>query len=211
MLSLLFRPSNTKIESVLTEAKTAAPTWQFDSDFKARDGYDLDQKRSWIGTGKTAWLAAVDAMDSWLVMPRSMVELFGAGPIEVGRVVCVMFYGLGAYTVNPCRITEVIQTTDDTVTRYGFVYATLPGHVESGLERFLIEWDHANDQIWYEITAISRPQHPLAWLAYPYARIQQGKFRERSTAQMLQAVVHQVNSTTTAQTEQLLPTAPTSS
>ena len=43
------------------------------------------------------------------------------------------------------------------VRRFGFAYGTLPGHAESGEERFLIEWDQDEDGVWFDILAFSRP------------------------------------------------------
>lgn len=50
------------------------------------------------------------------------------------------------------------------IARFGFAYGTLPGHVESGEERFQIEWHRSDDSVWYDILAFSRPNHPLARL-----------------------------------------------
>ena len=32
--------------------------------------------------------------------------------------------------------------------------ATLPGHVESGEERFLTEWDRSDDAVWFDIDPV---------------------------------------------------------
>lgn len=71
---------------------------------------------------------------------------------------------------------------------YGFAYGTLPDHPERGEERFLIEWNRADDTVWYDLLAISRPGHWLARLGYPYARYEQAKFR-RLSGQAMQAAV----------------------
>lgn len=185
----LFPPSTAKIEAMLADLKSAESTWQFQTGFEPRAGFNVDQCRTWLGSGQTAWNAAVLAMDEWLVMPQAMVELIGKCPLEAGRIVAVKFRGLGVHSVNPCRISEVVKSKSDSLAEYGFVYVTLPGHVEAGMERFLLQWDRETDQVWYEVKAISRPRHLLAWLAYPYTRNQQQRFRELSAAQMLAAVM----------------------
>jgi len=76
---------------------------------------------------------------------------------------------------------------DGHVKRFGFAYGTLPGHVESGEERFLIEWDRADNCVWYDILAFSRPRHILAWLGYPWVRHLQKRFRQESGAAMCRA------------------------
>jgi uncharacterized protein (UPF0548 family) len=70
------------------------------------------------------------------------------------------------------------------VRSFGFAYGTLPGHLESGEERFLIEWDWADNCVWYDILAFSRHRHILAWLGYPWVRYLQKRFRQESAAAM---------------------------
>ena len=67
-------------------------------------------------------------------------------------------------------------------------YRTLPGHVESGEERFLAEWDRGDDGVWYDILAFSRPNHVLTRLGYPVVRRLQKRFGRDSAAAMLRAV-----------------------
>jgi uncharacterized protein (UPF0548 family) len=71
---------------------------------------------------------------------------------------------------------------------YGFAYGTLPEHPEWGEERFLVEWNTADDSVWYDLLAVSRPSHWLARLGYPYARYEQAKFRRLSGLAMQAAV-----------------------
>ena len=76
---------------------------------------------------------------------------------------------LGGWLVLPTRILYLIDETTGHFTRSGFAYGTVQGHWEHGEERFLIEWDHRDDSVWYDLLVFSRPQHPLARLAYPCA------------------------------------------
>jgi uncharacterized protein (UPF0548 family) len=68
-------------------------------------------------------------------------------------------------------------------TRFGFAYGTLPDHVERGEERFTVEW-RADDSVWYDIYAFSRPKHPLARLGFPITRMLQKRFVRDSLAIM---------------------------
>ena len=149
----------------------------------------MDHHRIWLGTGRLAWNSAVEALHEWLVMPRKMVTIHGAGRIEAGQIVGILFRSPGIWSFNPCRIIKVIDSSNADSIQYGFTYGTLPGHVEAGEEQFRLDWDQRSDQVWYEIKAVSRPNHPLAWLAYPYVRHQQQRFREQSAASMLAAVI----------------------
>ena len=63
------------------------------------------------------------------------------------------------------------------VRRFGFAYGTLPDHVETGEERFTVEWHENDDSVWYDMLAFSRPQHPLIKLSSPLARMLQKRSR----------------------------------
>jgi len=76
------------------------------------------------------------------------------------------------------------------VRRYGFAHGTLPAHAESGEERFLVEWDRADDAVWYDVLAFSRPNLVLARLGYPLTRRTQKRFARESAAAMSKAVRH---------------------
>jgi uncharacterized protein (UPF0548 family) len=89
--------------------------------------------------------------------------------------------------LNACRIVYAVDEMGP-VCRFGFAYGTLPGHAESGEERFLVEWDRADDDVWYDIIAFSRPNHLLARLGYPLTRRTQKRFARDSAAAMRKAV-----------------------
>ena len=72
--------------------------------------------------------------------------------------------------------------------RTGFAYGTLPAHAEIGEERFAVEWQLADDSVWYDLYAFSRPGHLLARLGYPIARRLQRRFARESKQAMLDAV-----------------------
>jgi hypothetical protein len=71
--------------------------------------------------------------------------------------------------------------------RFGFAYGTLPCHVESGEERFLIEWDHTTDRVYFDILAFSRPRHPLVRLNRGRARAMQKRFAAEASAAIAKA------------------------
>ena len=56
-------------------------------------------------------------------------------------------------------------------------------------ERFLIEWTRADDTVWYDILAFSRPQKLLMRIGYPYMRRTQKRFGRESAASMKRAVL----------------------
>jgi uncharacterized protein (UPF0548 family) len=71
---------------------------------------------------------------------------------------------------------------------FGFIYATTELHVELGEERFLIQFDPATSNVWYELEAVSRPRNVLARLALPVSRAFQHKFARESQRAMCRAI-----------------------
>ena len=151
-------------------------------------GFVVDHTRIQLGKGQQVFDEAKNAIKRWEHFQLGWVETSSKDiPIERGQVVGVMARALGIWVLNACRIVSVIDETGD-VCRFGFVYGTLPGHVESGEERFQVEWNRSDDTVWYDILAISRPNHLLTRLGYPIVRRIQKKFAHDSAAAMQLAV-----------------------
>jgi uncharacterized protein (UPF0548 family) len=102
-------------------------------------------------------------------------------------VVAIVARAIGLWWLNACRIVYVVDETGP-ITRFGFAYGTLPGHAGSGEERFLIEWNKADNSVWYDILAFSRPWHVLTKIGYPMVRRAQKRFGRESSAAMKRAV-----------------------
>jgi len=109
--------------------------------------------------------------------------------IMPGQTVAVVVRHYGFWSLNACRVVYTIDEEVDGVRRAGFAYGTLPAHGEMGEERFVVEWQHADDSVWYEVTAFSRPAHTVTWLAFPLARRLQRRFAAASKQAMVDAVV----------------------
>ena len=107
-------------------------------------------------------------------------------PIQSGEVVAVMGRAIGMWWLNACRIVYAVDESGP-ISKFGFAYGTVPGHVESGEERFLIEWDQKTDSVSYDILAFSKPNHFLTRLGYPVVRRMQQRFGRDSAAAMLLA------------------------
>ncbi|MCS7078622.1 MAG: DUF1990 domain-containing protein [Chloracidobacterium sp.] len=148
-------------------------------------GYTVDRTRISLGYGRVVFERAVAAMRRWTMFAMPWLRLYYTDtPLEVGRVVAVVPWHFGFWSLNACRIVYVVAEER----RFGFGYGTLPAHVESGEERFLIEWDAADDEVCYDILAFSRPAHPLAQLACPVTRLFQKRFAADSRRAMVAAV-----------------------
>lgn len=151
-------------------------------------GYVVDHTRVRLGDGEQVFHAAQAALARWDHFRLGWVEATPTDtPLKAGEVVAVVARVLGVWWLNACRIVYVVDEAGP-VCRFGFAYGTLPGHAESGEERFVVEWDRADDGVWYDILAFSRPNHLLARLGYPLTRRTQKRFARDSAAAMQKAV-----------------------
>ena len=147
----------------------------------------IDRNRVRIGEGRACFQQACAALAAWRMFSVPGIRVCGAaGPLEVGRTVAVLTRALGLYTLNPCRILEVFDEPGPPG-RFGFAYGTLPGHVACGEERFRVTLQ-ADEDVWYEICAFSRPSHAWLRLATPYFRHRQRAFARGSLHAMSLAV-----------------------
>lgn len=151
-------------------------------------GFTVDHNRVVLGRGGTAFAAAIAAVRAWRMFDMAGVHLcWPDAPIEVGATVAIVARGGPLWTLNACRIVYVVDE-DGPLRRFGFAYGTLPRHVESGEERFLVEWNRGNDEVAYDLLAFSRPSR--AWLnaLLPLLRLAQKRFARESKAAMRRAV-----------------------
>lgn len=151
-------------------------------------GYVVDRTRIKLGEGEAVFRSAITALRRWEQFNLGWVEAWPSDtPIQAGEVVAVMGRAIGVWWLNACRVVYVVDEAGP-ISKFGFAYGTLPGHVESGEERFLVEWDRGDDGVWYDILAFSRPNQFSAWLGYPVVRRLQKRFGRDSAASMLRAV-----------------------
>ena len=157
-----------------------------DANPKVLSGYDRDHTRVQLGKGIEVFETAKAALQNWQHFQLGWVEAWPSNtPIQKDQVVAILAHQMGLWWLNACRITNVID--EDSPWRFGFSYGTLPGHVESGKERFLIEMNQG-ETVWYDILAFSRPRHILARLGYRYVRRLQKRFAKQSAAAMCKVV-----------------------
>jgi uncharacterized protein (UPF0548 family) len=69
---------------------------------------------------------------------------------------------------GPVRVPCEVVWAEASRSRIGWGYGTLPGHVESGEEAFLVEHD-ARGRVWFTVIAYSRPARLLTRLSGPGA------------------------------------------
>jgi uncharacterized protein (UPF0548 family) len=182
----LFKPTEEQLRSCLDTQSRCDFTYPAvgASAHEPPPGFTLDHNRVCLGQGPAVFESACHALRRWQMFATPWTAIFpGDSPIEPGRVVAMQARAFGLWWLNACRIVYVV----DEVGRFGFAYGTLPSHVECGEERFLIERD-ADDRVWYDVRAFSRPRHPLVRLAYPLARRLQLRFVADSQAAMRNCV-----------------------
>ena len=127
------------------------------------------------------------------MFPPDRIAIYPARPpIEAGTVVVLRIRALQLWSLAACRIVyttdEASAVGEDPVVRFGFGYGTLPGHVERGEERFCIEWNRADDTVWYDLAAFSQADQLLVWIGLPVARYYQRRFAKESALAMQAAV-----------------------
>jgi uncharacterized protein (UPF0548 family) len=143
-------------------------------------GFLVDHTRTELGVGSEVFERAKQGLRRWRQFDLGWIRAWPADtPLEEGQCVSVLAQAAGLWSLNAARIVYAINEPR----RFGFAYGTLPGHVEMGEERFLIEQADSG-AVSYDILAFSRVRHPLARLAYPLARRLQKRFARESAAAM---------------------------
>lgn len=166
-------------------------------------GLNVDHNRVLLGTGREAYEQAKAALCAWKMFDVGWVDPFsGEGtlhrpspsPLNKGATIAIRIKHLGFWSLNAARI---VYTFDDTKhdangqvvkEQFGFAYGTLADHSECGEERFAVEWHHADDTVWYDLYAFSKPRHILARVGKPLARMLQRRFARDSMQAMKSAV-----------------------
>jgi uncharacterized protein (UPF0548 family) len=152
-------------------------------------GYTADRRRVCLGAGADTFARAVDALQAWRMTALGWVSVRPAGVApEPGAAVAVVVRHYGVWSLHACRIVYALDETAGGVRRVAFAYGTLPAHAAAGEERFAVEWHQADDRVWYELSAFSRPAHPLMRAGRPLARRLQRRFGRDSVRAMADAV-----------------------
>lgn len=139
-----------------------------------------DRASAVVGRGVEAFRRAAGAIRAWRMFDGGWTKLHDPStPIVVGEQVAIIIPTLGVHAVAVSRVVHVV----DEPRRFGFAYGTTLEHMECGEELFLVE-HRPNDEVVYELTAFSRPEHPLLWLGLPFTRTQQARFRRLSVEAM---------------------------
>jgi len=176
--------SATVLERILEHARRQEPTYDEVGAADVGDrpaGYRHDRYQSRIG-GPETFARAREALIRWRAHLGAGVRIYPSDPVREGATVLLLI-AVGPWRmVAPCRIVSVIDEDD----RFGFAYATLPGHPERGEELFVIEREDGG--CIFRITASSRPDRFLVRLGAPVAR----RIQTQVTRRYLRALAHDV-------------------
>jgi uncharacterized protein (UPF0548 family) len=188
---LLKQPDKVRLERFLEEQKKLNFSYSFVSATQPKNtimatpkGFTKDHNRIQLGTGEATFKNAANAIKNWQAYALGWTKIYPEMQPETGRTFCVAVNHLGFYSLSSLRIVYVV----DEPKRFAFAIGTLPGHVEKGEERFMVEWLE-DDTVHYDLFAFSRPQHSLVYLGYPVARQLQKRFTKDSKAAMQKAVL----------------------
>jgi uncharacterized protein (UPF0548 family) len=158
-------------------------------------GYRSAVHRVCLGEGADTFARAKEAIRGWKMFPPEFLHVYWPhAPVEAGITVGILCRSLGLWSLHVCRIVYVVDEAAGSVERFGFAYGTLPLHMERGEERFVVEWNHRDDRVWYEVRMFCRPANWLARLSDPVVRRLQRKFGVLTKVAMQRAVA--ANSTT---------------
>lgn len=151
-------------------------------------GFVVDQTRIVLGTGESVFRSAKAALQKCDHLRLGWVDFWSPqSRTETGQVVAIMGWAIGFWWLNPCRIVYRVDETG-TTDKFGFAWGTLPGHIQSGEERFLVEWDRETDSVSYDIVAFSKPNQFLSRLGYSLVRRSQKRFGRDSATAMFRAI-----------------------
>ena len=118
------------------------------------DGYHHVQKSAVIGRGRRRFDEAAAKCMQWGMLRGAGLRVEATS--EVAAVGSEVIVHMGPVQA-PCRVVYVVDEPD----RRGFAYGTLPGHAESGEERFVVRYDPPTDEVHAEVVAFSR--HATWW------------------------------------------------
>lgn len=131
-----------------------------------------------LGVGRAVWEQAAETMFTWQMHEQAGVHrVGGATSVLPGADVELRWLFLRF----ACRVVEVV----DEPHRRGFAYGTLPGHPETGEERFEVRIDPDTGVVTGSVVAFSRPGGRLMAVAGPIGRLAQ----RRKAGRYLSALV----------------------
>ena len=129
-------------------------------------GYRHIRREYRIGSGRDRFEHAAEAVMRYGMLRGAGLQV--AATTDVARVGTDVLGRLGPF-IAPCRVVYVVEKPD----RRGFAYGSLPGHAVSGEEMFGVRYDPADDAVYSEVVAFSRPARWWSRLGSPVLTLAQ--------------------------------------
>ena len=129
-------------------------------------GYRHIRREYRIGSGRDRFEHAAEAVMRYGMLRGAGLQV--AATTDVARVGTDVLGRLGPF-IAPCRVVYVVEEPD----RRGFAYGSLPGHAVSGEEMFGVRYDPADDAVYSEVVAFSRPARWWSRLGSPVLTLAQ--------------------------------------
>lgn len=156
------------------QAQSALPV-TYHGGLEAEPGFTRKRTLEPLGSSAQVFERAVTGLKGWAVYPTWLTLYPHPAPLIEGTCVALVTGFAPVWTVSTVRVVTVAETTQ----RFSFTLQTLPQHAVTGLERFSVYLDDT-ETVWYEILAVSKPQHPLVKLGAPVLRVVQKRFARDS-------------------------------
>jgi uncharacterized protein (UPF0548 family) len=110
-----------------------------------------------VGRGDDAFARACEQLRRWRQHRAIAASVHpGLPPLEEGTTLLVLLPLVVATLVVPCRVVAVVDEPD----RFGFAYGTLPGHVETGEEAFVVE-RRPDGEVRFTVRVVAEPATPV--------------------------------------------------
>lgn len=175
----LKKPDASDLERVIQAQRDLPVT--YGGSLMPTPGFRYQRTLEPLGYGPHVWERAVSGLEAWAVYPPWITLQPNRTPVREGGCAALLTGLAPVWVVSVVRVVEVGQTP----IWFGFTLGTLPQHALSGLERFSVSLG-ADERVWYEIMAVSRPRHPLVKLGALPLRFIQARFA-RDSARSLQS------------------------
>ena len=150
-------------------------------------GYSINHTRKQVGFGTEVFEASCAALRTWQHLQLGWVDCWPHdAPLQAGSQIAVLGKALGFWSLNACRIAYTIDERGEGA-KFGYAHGTLPAHIATGEERFLVEMA-TDGQVFLDILAFSRPNTLLAKIGYPFMKRAQKRFGRESARCFLECV-----------------------
>lgn len=129
-------------------------------------GYTQVRMSRRIGSGRERFGEAAETVMRYGMLRGAGLRI--SATTEVAQVGSDVLGRLGPF-LAPCRVVYVVNEAN----RRGFAYGSLPGHAVAGEEMFGVHYDAADDSVYSEVVAFSRPATWWSGLGAPILRVAQ--------------------------------------